>query len=147
MGNVLRWQDDFNWESVPVLAYKEEGNHFRSITRQVLFEGDHKLPVQWRYFEIAEGGNSTLERHEHEHVVMIIRGKGKTLVGDRVEQLNRFDMLHIPSMTWHQFRATEGEPFGFLCLVNIERDRPQLPDETALAELESDPEIAGFIRY
>ena len=30
-------------------------------------------------------------------------------------------------MTWHQFRATGGEPLGFLCLVRRERDKPQRP--------------------
>jgi hypothetical protein len=30
-------------------------------------------------------------------------------------------------MTWHQFRAADGEPLGFLCMVTTERDRPQLP--------------------
>jgi ribulose-bisphosphate carboxylase large chain len=29
-----------------------------------------------RYFEIAPGGYSTLEKHEHEHVVIPIRGRG-----------------------------------------------------------------------
>src|SRR4051812_24336988 len=98
MSTVLRW-DDFNWESVPVLAYKEDGNHFRSITRQVLFDGDPALPCQWRYFEIGEGGNSTLERHEHIHVVMIIRGKGKALLGEKIVLLQSFDVVQIPSLT------------------------------------------------
>ncbi len=146
MGTILRWNDNFNWETIPVLAYKEEGSHFRSITRQVLFDGDPQLQCQWRYFEIASEGNSTLERHEHIHVVMIIRGKGKVLVGAEVSPLNTFDVVQIPSLTWHQFRATEGEPLGFLCLVNTERDRPQLPDANALEELRNNPQIAEFIR-
>ena len=46
-----------------------------------------------------------------------------------------FDLVTIPSWTWHQFRATDGEPLGFLCMVNAERDRPQLPTpETGGAE-------------
>ncbi len=145
MSTILHW-DEFNWESVPVLAYKEDGNHFRSITRQVLFDGDPKLPCQWRYFEIGAGGNSTLERHEHIHVVMIIRGKGQALLGEEIVALNTFDVVKIPSFTWHQFRATQGEPFGFLCLVNTERDRPELPDAPTLEELRRDPQIAEFIR-
>jgi hypothetical protein len=29
----------------------------------------------------------------------------------------------VSAMTWHQFRATEGEPLGFLCTVNANRDK------------------------
>lgn len=146
MANVSRWIEDYNWEDVSVLKYKEEGTHFKSITRQVLFDGDASLPCQWRYFEIAADGNSTLERHEHVHVVMILRGNGEALIGNEIVKLKTFDVLHIPPLTWHQFRATAGEEFGFLCLVNIDRDRPQLPDAQALEQLRSDPAVAEFIR-
>jgi len=146
MNQVKHWQDGFKWESVPILKYKEEDSHFKNITRQVLFEGDPLLPVQWRYFEIDSEGNSTLERHEHIHVVMIIRGSGNALLGNQIVELNCFDVLQIPSYTWHQFRATNNEPLGFLCLVNKERDKPQLPNAENLEELRSDPQIAEFIR-
>ncbi len=143
---IVRARDDFRWESVPVLAYKETGRHFRNITRQILFDGDPALPVQWRYFEIADGGHSTLERHDHLHVVMIIRGVGQALVGDRVLDVGLHDVVRIPAMTWHQFRATAGAPLGFLCVVHIERDRPILPDDAAIAELRANPRVAEFIR-
>jgi hypothetical protein len=43
MNAVIRHLDDFRWDGVPVLNYKEEGSHFRAISRQVLFEGGPKL--------------------------------------------------------------------------------------------------------
>jgi quercetin dioxygenase-like cupin family protein len=92
------------------------------------------------------GGYSTLERHEHAHAVMIQRGRGRVLVGGRVFDVNEHDLVHIPAMTWHQFRAPDDAPFGFLCMVNAERDRPQLPNEADLATLRADPAIAAFIR-
>jgi hypothetical protein len=49
-------------------------------------------------------------------------------------------------MTWHQFRAAEDAPLGFLCLVSSERDRPQLPSDEDLAALRRNPAIAAFIR-
>ena len=39
----------------------------------------------------------------------------------------------------------KGEPLGFLCLVNAERDKPQLPTEAQLAELRSLPNIGAFL--
>lgn len=140
--------DPFRWEGIPMLAYKEDGTHFKSITRQVLFEGDPEQPLscQLRYFEIAPGGHSTLEKHEHVHAVMILRGEGETLVGSEIRHLRERDLVYIPPHTWHQFRATKGGPYGFLCMVNSSRDRPHRPDESDLASLREDPAIAEFIR-
>jgi mannose-6-phosphate isomerase-like protein (cupin superfamily) len=81
-----------------------------------------------RYFEVAPGGWTTLERHEHVHAVMVIRGHGQCLVGDRAHDIGMHDLVNVPPMTWHQFRAASDEPLGFLCMVTQERDRPQLPD-------------------
>ena len=54
----------YRWEGVEELPYKEdERAPFRSITRQVLF-ADPELHGELRYFEVAPGGFSTLERHE-----------------------------------------------------------------------------------
>jgi mannose-6-phosphate isomerase-like protein (cupin superfamily) len=146
MTTLSRKLDDFRWEDVPLLAYKQEGNTFRDITRQTLFDGEPTLPCQWRYFEISPDGHSSLERHEHLHVVMIIRGRGQAFVANRILDLNTFDIVRIGPLTWHQFRANLGQPLGFLCLVNIQRDRPQLPDATTLAQLRAIPLVADFIR-
>ena len=56
---------------------------FRAISRQVLFE-DPALECELRYFEMAPGGYSTLERHQHMHAVMIFRGHGHCLLGSAV---------------------------------------------------------------
>ena len=75
---------DFRWKDVDVLEYKnDESSPFKDVTRQVLFEHPN-LACQWRYFEVAAGGYSTLERHGHLHAVMILRGRGRCLVGDQV---------------------------------------------------------------
>jgi quercetin dioxygenase-like cupin family protein len=136
---------NYRWESVPFLPYKEEGSApFKSITRQVLFH-DPELRCELRYFEVAPGGYSTLERHQHVHAVMILRGAADVLVGNEVRPVKTFDLVRIPAMTWHQFRTAGAEPMGFLCMVNAERDRPQLPDDEELRRLRSDPRVAAFL--
>ncbi|HEX6634900.1 MAG TPA: cupin domain-containing protein [Usitatibacter sp.] len=133
---VRHHQGDFRWEGVEVLRYKDEGAApFKDVTRQVLFEGD--LPVQLRYFEVAPGGWTTLERHEHVHSVMVIRGRGRCLVGDEAYDLAPNDLVSVPPMTWHQFRAAPDSPLGFLCLVAADRDRPQLPTPAEAERLAS----------
>jgi mannose-6-phosphate isomerase-like protein (cupin superfamily) len=124
---VRKARPGFQWEGVDVLAYKQDAAApFKDVTRQVLFDGA-ALPTQLRYFEVAPGGWTTLERHEHVHAVMVIRGRGECLVGDRAYDIALHDLVSVPPMTWHQFHAAADEPLGFLCMVTSERDRPQLP--------------------
>jgi len=135
----------FRWDGVDVMAYKQDGSAtFRDITRQVLFHDD-ALGCELRYFEMAAGGYSTLERHQHSHAVTILRGHGHCLLGDRVKTVKPLDLVTIPAWTWHQFRATTSEPMGFLCMVNAERDRPQLPSDQDLASLRNNPTIRAFL--
>jgi mannose-6-phosphate isomerase-like protein (cupin superfamily) len=137
---------DHRWEGVTLLPYKEDEDAlFKAVTRQVLFE-DPNLHSQLRYFEVAPGGFSTLECHAHMHAVVILRGRGHCLVGDEVRALQTRDLVTVPPMTWHQFRATQGEPLGFLCMVNAERDKPRLPSPKDLARLREDPRVAAFLR-
>jgi quercetin dioxygenase-like cupin family protein len=136
---------DFRWDAVEHRRYKEDGSApFRDISRQVLFE-EPALCCELRYFEMAPGGYSTLERHQHMHGVMIFRGHGHCLLGTEVRAVKPFDLVTIPAWTWHQFRATEGESFGFLCMVNRNRDRPQLPTEAELLALRGIPAVAAFL--
>jgi len=145
-GPIRKALPGFRWREVEQLAYKPEGSApFRDISRQLLFRSD-RLGCELRYFEIAPGGHSTLERHEHEHAVMILTGSGECLVGDSVLPVGVHDLIAIPAHTWHQFRAGDNTPLGFLCMVNVERDRPQLPDDSDLADLRQNPSIAAFIR-
>jgi mannose-6-phosphate isomerase-like protein (cupin superfamily) len=142
---TVRRFNAFGWENVPVLSYKE-GGPYKDVTRQVLFEGAESLPVQWRYFEVQPGGHSTLERHEHIHWVLILRGRGACLVGDEITDIAEHDLIEIAPLQWHQFRAAEDAPLGFLCLVAAERDRPQLPGEDDLAGLRRNDKVSAFIR-
>jgi quercetin dioxygenase-like cupin family protein len=133
------------WRDVELRAYKVEGSApFRDVTRQVLFD-DPALAAQLRYFEVAPGGHTTLERHEHAHAVVVQHGCGRCLIGDRVYDLAEHDLIHVPALTWHQFRADADRPLGFLCMVNAVRDRPQLPSAEDLARMRKNPDIAAFI--
>jgi quercetin dioxygenase-like cupin family protein len=138
-------EQDFRWADVTLRQYKDEdAAPFKTVSRQVLFS-DPKLAGELRYFEVAPDGYSTLERHDHMHAVMILRGAGKVLVGDKVHDVKTHDLITIPSWAWHQFRPAPGEKLGFLCLVNAERDRPQLPTGEELAALRKHRAIADFL--
>jgi S-methyl-1-thioxylulose 5-phosphate methylthiotransferase len=147
MSDHVRQTEPFRWEGVEVRPYTSDGgNHFSGVTRQLLFEGGGGLACDLRYFEVAPGGWSSLERHHHAHAVMIVRGGGRVLVGDEIVEAGIHDLVRVPSLTWHQFQADAGAPLGFLCMVDCERDRPERPDDAALAALRRDPAIAAFIK-
>jgi quercetin dioxygenase-like cupin family protein len=146
MSEHVRQTEPFRWEGIAVKPYKREGTHFAGVTRQTLFEGGDGLACDLRYFEIEPGGWSSLERHHHAHAVMIVRGGGRVLVGDRIVEVRTHDLVRVPPLTWHQFRAAPDSPLGFLCMVDCERDVPERPDDTALAALRSRPGVGEFIR-
>jgi mannose-6-phosphate isomerase-like protein (cupin superfamily) len=146
MSEHIRQSRPFRWDGIEVRPYKGEGTHFSGITRQVLFAGGDGLGCELRYFEVAPGGWSSLERHHHAHAVMIIRGRARVLVGDRLIEARIHDLVRVPPLTWHQFQASEEEPLGFLCMVGCERDVPERPDGDALAALREDPVVAAFIK-
>ena len=146
MKTLLRYQGDFRWEGVEVCAYKAEGTHFRDVTRQALVGAADGLDGELRYFEIEPDGHTTLERHEHAHAVMILRGEGRVLIGTDVVDVHPFDLVKVPPGNWHQFHAGANAALGFLCLVNANRDRPVRPSDAELETLCADPEVAGFIR-
>ncbi|HXW71904.1 MAG TPA: cupin domain-containing protein [Methylocella sp.] len=136
---------DFSWEATLRLPYKEEGAApFKAISRQTLFS-DPRMAGELRYFEIAPGGYSTLERHAHMHGVVVLRGGGQCLIGTAVNAIRPHDLVMIEPWTWHQFRAGPADCLGFLCLVNRERDKPQLPQPEDLALLRAIPEVARFL--
>ena len=146
MNEPVRQIGPFRWDGIEVKPYKGEDAHFSGVTRQVLFTGGDGLGCELRYFEVAPGGWSSLERHHHAHAVIVIRGRARVLVGDRVIEARTHDLVRVPPLTWHQFQASDEEPFGFLCMVDCERDVPERPDGDALAALRKDPAVAGFIK-
>jgi ribulose-bisphosphate carboxylase large chain len=118
---------NFSWKGVRDEPYKPEGSDWAKIVRRVLV-GSHGETAKFhvRYFEISPGGNSSLEKHRHEHVVICIRGQGTVLTGKKKRTMMYLDTLYISPDMPHQLMNPFKEPFGFLCIVNARRDRPKL---------------------
>ena len=128
---VIRHQGNFEWQGVPLEAYKETTDTWKGITRRELAGKRGESPrFHVRYFEIAPGVHSTLEKHEHEHVVIPLRGRGEAQFGRYIYKVGFGDVIYVAPEDPHQFRNPDDakEPFGFLCLVNADRDTPQSVD-------------------
>lgn len=128
----IRFQDDFSWVGRESEPYKTGSGElpFQGVRRvELVGKSGEKAAFDLRYFEIEPGGFTSLEQHHHAHVVIGARGQGTLLNGDQRIPLNRYDVGYVPPMRVHQLRNETEEPFGFFCIVDHERDRPQPPKE------------------
>lgn len=131
--NISRFykhKGNYTWQGIKPERYKTPGDDWAGIIRQAMI-GSRGETAQFhlRYFEIAPGGYTSFEKHRHEHVVTCIRGKGEVTVGKKVHKLNFLDTLYIAPSTPHQLKNLEREPFGFFCIVNARRDKPEILNE------------------
>lgn len=123
----LRFQADFTWQGRSASAYKmTQQLPFAGVSRTELVGGfGEQTAFDLRYFEIAPGGYSSREKHVHAHVVIGVRGHGTLLTGEAAQAIQPWDIAFVPSLRPHQLRNDGDEPFGFLCIVDHDRDRPQ----------------------
>lgn len=147
-GKVFRFVNGI-WEGKTFKKYKEKDHKtFRNIKRMLLSgTKDDTLCFEVRYFEVGPRGYSSLERHEHEHVVLVVKGRGKVLIGDEVYEVEPMDLVRIYPNTLHRFKnVSDTEPFGFICIVNKDRDRPTYPAEEEIHKLLQNAKIIDIIK-
>jgi quercetin dioxygenase-like cupin family protein len=141
----------FNWEGIEERAYRfapgdERGMGWKGVVRRTLAD-PASIPASFelRYFELEPGGYGSLEKHRHIHLVIALRGAGRALVGSEVVDLKPFDALYVPSLAPHRWLNEGDEPFGFLCPVDAERDRPQPLDDDEWEALRANPVTAPYV--
>ncbi len=140
----------FRWDGVTARAYKDDpgtarGMAWQGLSRHTLVRSEEAgVSFEVRYFEIAPGGFSSLEKHEHVHVVFAARGAGQALIGDQVVDLNHLDLVETPPWAPHRWINPSDEPFGFICTVEGARDKPQPLSDDEWDALRADPRTASF---
>lgn len=95
--------------------------------------------MELRYFEVQPGAASRLEKHEHEHYVIVRRGLGYAVIGDTATEIGPNDVIYVGPLELHQFVNRGNEPFGFYCFVDACRDFSQAPAPEDLVRLEASP--------
>ena len=140
----------FRWRGIDPRVYKssageQRGMGWRDVTRFTLGRPP-AVPsrLELRYFELAPGGYSSLEKHAHVHLIIALRGKGKALVGGEVFDLAPFDCVYVPPGTPHRWMCAGPDPFGFLCPVDAERDRPEPLTDGEWDALRRNPTTAPY---
>lgn len=127
MSVIHRFQggaDSWKWEDVPVEAIKAGVTGQRFISKR-----DGSCNLELRYFEIQPGAASNCEKHNYEHAVLVLRGRGTVVIREDVFPVQFGDAIFVDANAKHQFRANKDEPFGFLCTVLAETLRPQVLGE------------------
>jgi quercetin dioxygenase-like cupin family protein len=92
-----------------------------------------------RYFDVPPGAVTRLEKHEHEHFVIVGDGVGYAIVGDEVREVRQHDIVYVAPWEPHQFVNRSDAAFGFFCIVPAVRDIPQLLSPGELARLAASP--------
>ena len=112
---------NYEWPGVPIKEYKPGVS--LDVTRRTLIESN-TTQFEVRYFEVGVGGHTSFEKHLHEHCVVVIRGAGEVRLEDEWQEISLNDTVYVGPMVPHQFKNTGAEPFGILCVVDRNRDRP-----------------------
>ncbi len=144
-------RSSFTWSGVSPTNYAAEnsdgsGRSWRDTTRHIIKGREEGGSFDVRYFEVARGGYTSLECHEHIHSVICVRGRGYAIVGEGIHDIGTFDHIYVPPNTAHQFVNSGEEPFGFLCIVDAERDRPRALTPHELAALRKNSAAAAKIK-
>lgn len=122
-----KYRGKYAWRGIKAEKYKTSGDDWADIVRKTLIgRNGETTKFHVRYFEIAPGGYSSFEMHNHEHVIIGIRGKGLCSVGNKRYTICFLDTLYIEPKAPHQLKNPFHEPFGFFCIVNAKRDKPKL---------------------
>lgn len=139
--NVFR-ATERGWQGVEPAGYGPDAPA-TGVVRHTIVGGrknDRNEPgpqMELRYFEVQPGAASRLEKHQHEHYVIVGRGLGYAVIGDAVSELGPNDVVYVAPLELHQFVNRGDEPFGFFCFVDSCRDFSQAPSEDELAHLEA----------
>jgi S-methyl-1-thioxylulose 5-phosphate methylthiotransferase len=112
MGSVHRRLPDGSWDGVATRPY---GTNLRRY--ELIGPADGAAHYRVRYFEVPPGAHTTLERHEHDHGVVIQAGRARVTLGDDVHELEPGDVVYVAGGELHCFEALGDEPLGFICVA------------------------------
>jgi quercetin dioxygenase-like cupin family protein len=110
MGAVHRRLPDGSWDGVAPRDYE----HVPGVVRHELIGGPS---YRVRYFEVAPGQRTALERHAPDHGVVIERGRARVTLGDDEHELAPGDVVYVAPDELHCFEALGDETLGFICVA------------------------------
>ena len=117
MGIIHRYKGQFDWQGGCLSHYPPE-KKMKGVSVRWLIGPAEKAPnFALRYFEIEPGGWTSLDRHAHDHGVVVLRGHGQVLLDQEEHEIAFGDVVYVPPDEVHQFKNSGEEPLGFLCVI------------------------------
>jgi len=116
MGSVHRRRADGSWEGVVRQAY-DHADLVGVEKHELIGPADGADRYRVRYFHVPAGGRTALERHAHDHGVVIERGRARVTLGDERHELGPGDVVYVAGDELHCFEALGDEPLGFICVA------------------------------
>ena len=108
--------NDYHWEGVDTVDYGEKG--FVGVIKRVLIGPAEGAPNYiLRYFRVEPGQHTNLERHAHDHGVVILHGKARLQLNTEFHEVGSMDVVYIAGDDLHQFTNEGDEAIGFLCVI------------------------------
>jgi quercetin dioxygenase-like cupin family protein len=113
MGSVHRRLPDGSWDGVTPRAYAHAGVE----KHELIGPADGAAAYRVRYFRVQPGARTALERHPHDHGVVIEEGRARVTLGDERHELEPGDVVYVAGGELHCFEALGDEPLGFVCVA------------------------------
>ena len=91
--------------------------------KQVLISAKEAPHFAMRRFIIDVGGSMPKHTNTVEHEQLVLRGRARIGIGDRVYLVEKDTVVFIPANVAHWYENIGDEPFEFLCLIPNKEDR------------------------
>jgi quercetin dioxygenase-like cupin family protein len=117
MGTVHRRLSEREWEGVGAQGYVGDPALAGVEKHELIGRADGAPHYRVRYFHVPAGGRTALERHPHDHGVVIERGRARVTLGDEVHEVCAGDVVYVAGDELHCFEALGAEPLGFICVA------------------------------
>lgn len=112
-------ENDFNWENVDLTIF-DGSDGSKNASRRLLIteENEGAKYFVFRYFRVLPGGSSTmLDKHAHDHGVLILHGHCTVKLNDQEFHAGPMDVIYVSPQDVHHFIVEGDEPLGFLCVI------------------------------
>jgi quercetin dioxygenase-like cupin family protein len=85
--------------------------------RVVISKDDGAGNFIMRVFEVEPGGYTPRHKHDWEHEVFVLAGKGTAVSEAGEHEIKKGDVIFIPPNEEHQFKNTGQDILEFICLI------------------------------
>ena len=108
--------DEYEWEGV--IPERYDAKAFKGVVKRVLVgPNDEASNYVIRYFQLEPGSSSRLEKHAHDHGVVILHGEAKVQLNEEFISLRAMDSVYVAGNDLHQFTNIGERSLGFICVI------------------------------